>query len=334
MKVKTKELLDKLNLIKPALYTKGILEQADHFLFTGNEIVTYNDRFSIRVPFKTEEKFSVPGQEFLKVISGLNEEEFDLSFEDNQVMIQAGNTKSGISTFQGSLFELIEPMISEKDKWKSLPDDFNNAAFLSMFSVSKDVSRGVMAHLSVNNDEVASSDDLRISMYKLKSSLKSSFLLPLTSVIELVKISMTEFLLKDTWVHFRNKDRTVFSSRVLLDTFLNYQEFFDVQGDSVQLPDKLKAVVDGVTIFAEGDFDLDKKITVTIDKNKIICKGEKEKGWIEKSMEFKYKGKKLSFLVNPIFFSQVLDKSTEVIIGENTALFKSGDFSHVMVLPV
>jgi hypothetical protein len=270
----------------------------------------------------------------MKVVFGLTEEEFDLSLEDGQVIVDSGQTRSGIMTFDGPLFEIIDEMLGAKEKWSGLPDDFNQAVFLCMFSVAKDVSRGVMAHLSISGDRVVSSDDLRISEYKIKSSLKKSFLLPLSSVIELAKLSMTGFVLKDNWVHFNNKEGMVFSSCVLLDDFMQYEDFLKVEGNHLQLPEGLKALVVGVTVFAEGEFDLDKKVSVVVDKNKIICKGEKESGWIEKRMDFPYKGKKLEFLVNPLFFSQVLDKSTEVIIGEGVAMFRSGPFRHVMSLPI
>jgi len=334
MKITTNKFLEKLVTLKPALYTKGIIDQADHFLFTETEIISYNDRFSIRTPFQSSEKFSVPGQEFLNLIVNLKTDTFDLSVEENQVLVSAGNTRSGINIYRGGLFDIVEDMFTGKETWKKLSSDFNEAVFLCMFSISKDVSRGWMSCLVVDKGKVLSSDDLRISQYNLKTPLDSTFLIPLSSTVELSKLPVIEFSLNPSWIHFRTKDGVVFSSRLVLVDVPSADDYFNVTGDTLTLPDGLKEAVEGVSIFAEGEFDMDKRIEVFVQDGKVVCRGEKERGWIEKDVLFKYKGKKLEFLVNPIFFSQILSKSTKIIVSKDAALFESGPFRHLMSLPI
>jgi hypothetical protein len=168
----------------------------------------------------------------------------------------------------------------------------------------------------------------------MKAAVEKKFLLPIGSVVELVKIPVIRYLIKDNWGHFKTKDGIIFSSRIFLDKFYDVEEYLDVEGPEIIFPEKTKDLINGVSVLAEGEFELDKRIKVTVDKGKIKCKGEKDKGWIEKSQTFSYKGKKLEFDINPVFFSQVIDKSSHIIIGENFALFKTDNFKHVMALPV
>ena len=111
--------------------------------------------------------------------------------------------------------------------------------------------------------------------------------------------------------------------------------FFELEGGSrLRMPKGLKGAVDSVTFFAEGDTDFDKKITVSFKEDSVFCTGEGRNGWIEKKVPINYRRKDVSFVINPIFFSQILDNVTSVTLTKEKALFKSGNFKHVIALPI
>ena len=89
MKVKKSELVDALSKVKPGLAKKEIVEQATHFIFSQGEIITFNDQISIMHPFDCDFDFSVKGEEFFKIVSGITEEEIDLSLKDNTLHIKS-----------------------------------------------------------------------------------------------------------------------------------------------------------------------------------------------------------------------------------------------------
>ena len=60
MKIEREELLKVLSAIRPGLAKKDIVEQATHFIFTGQEVLTYNDQICISYPFETDFECSVP----------------------------------------------------------------------------------------------------------------------------------------------------------------------------------------------------------------------------------------------------------------------------------
>jgi hypothetical protein len=75
-----------------------------------------------------------------------------------------------------------------------------------------------------------------------------------------------------------------------------------------------------------------------IEKGRIICKSEKERGWLEKEVEFEYEGSPITFFINPIFFAQVLEKATSLFLiqGEefpDKAVFTRENFQHIIALP-
>ncbi len=81
MKINKESFLKVLNMVAPALSEKAMIEGTDRFIFTGNKIVTYNDRICIFVPFKFDWKCSLPAKELKGIISAIKEDEIDFDLE-------------------------------------------------------------------------------------------------------------------------------------------------------------------------------------------------------------------------------------------------------------
>lgn len=335
MKVKREELLKILAAVKPGLAKKELVEQATHFIFAGKNIITYNDRICISHPFETDFSCSVKADDFYKLLLKMEADEVELVYDKDVLLIKSGKVKSGMAASKDTkVLDLVDLLELDKQKWLTIPEGFTEGIYLCMFSISKDVSQGFLSCLGVQGDMIMSSDDVRISSYKMKSKIKKNFLIPLTSVIELIKFKPIKYSVSDAWVYFKTEDDVCFSSRNVEGEFPDLQEYFKTEGLELKLPKELRSAIDLTMIMAEGEVDLSKKISVSIGPDGITCRGEKETGWVEKEVEFKYKGKKITFFINPQFFGQVLSKSTVMTLGEGKALFESDQFKHIMSLPV
>ena len=72
-------------------------------------------------------------------------------------------------------------------------------------------------------------------------------------------------------------------------------------------------------------------VEITIDKNKIVCRGDGPEGWVKAQVKTKYDGEKIMFYNNALFLSQIIDHASEVLIGEKVLTFKGDNFDHVVV---
>ena len=336
MKLKTKELLTILSKLKPGLADKSIVEQATHFIFTGKQILTYNDQICIVYPFETGFHGSVPARELYKVLSDIKQDEIELSHDEANLIIQSKGTKANLLSHGGEeILELVKVLKLTSIVWQDLPEGFLEGVFLCMFSASKDVTQPVLSRISVADTFINSSDRMRISNYEMQGPIDSPFLLSRNDAQELVKFSITKYCVGDNWVYFGMEDGVIFCSRVVKEQYPDTEEYFELEGVRIKLPKDLKQSVDSVLVLAEGDSDIDKKIDVEIAEGKIRCKGERDVGWIENELDIRYsKEKGIKFSINPIFFSQVLEKATTVICGEERALFRSGSFKLLVLLYV
>jgi DNA polymerase III sliding clamp (beta) subunit (PCNA family) len=337
MQINKEAFLKVLAAVKPGLAKKEIVEQSTHFIFTGQEVVTYNDYICISHPLETDFQCSIKAEEFYKILQSMKEENIDIECnKDMLVKINGKSSRAGLTAMkEGKIDEYIKQLdIKSIRGWTSLPKDFIQGIYLCMFSVSKDMTSGALSCISIKDTYIASSDDLRISQYVMESGLKKEILIPLQSVVELVKYQVTKFNLTDAWIHFKTDEGLIFSSRIVKDNFPDISAFFALEGAKIELPKELQSVLSLIKIVVEDAVDIiDQKVEIIIKKNQITCRGEGKIGWAEQDIPCSYKGKDIKFSVNPLFLTQILNKSTKVIIGEGKALFELDNFKHIMVLP-
>ena len=340
MKIKREDLMAVLLAVRPGLAKKDIVEQATHFIFTGKDVVTYNDHICISHPLETAFKGSVEADKFYKILSGIKDERISLKADGNKLMVDSSKTRSALSMIPaGKINEYIDKLslrtVTKSLKQNRVPSDFIGGLFLCMFSASRDLTHGPLAGVFVSGKNIYSSDDLRISRYEMKVKISEKMLLPAQSVMELVKFPVIYFFLapKSGWAHFGTKNGVVFSCRLMKDDYPDPSKFFATEGRKVTLPKETQAAVKAVSIMTEGIVDADRRVELRVGDGKLTLRGEQEIGWVERDVELKYKGKSFKTQINPTFLFQVLDKSTTVTIGENKALFESGTFQHVMKLP-
>ena len=342
MQMERSKLIEVLSMVKSGLAGTAIVEQATHFVFTGSQILTYNDRICICHPFQTDFQGSVPSDEFYKILNQMAGESVELNKRGDKLEFSCGKLKAGLVVFpEGDVISLVEtldiPDVKSK-KWKPLPGNFMEAVSFCLFSAaSNDSGPGrVLASVFVDDDRIVSSDNLRISIYSLKSGLGCSFLFPISSVYEFVKMGdMKMFVLGKSWIYFKSVDDVIFASRLLQGTeYPQVDDHFEFDYTEVVFPEDLKDSIEAVMVLAPGEMEINKFIDVVIEEGKVKCRGEKEVGWIQSEHEIDYSGPVIQFGINPVFFIQILKQTSLMRYGKGKALFVSDYFEHLLSLVV
>lgn len=346
MKVNKDNLLSILASVRPGLAKKEFIEQATHVLFMGKNIATYNDRICVIAPYETDFVCSVKGEEFYKAVESVNEEEVEITLVKDQIKLNAKKTKAGMSTVVGEN-EKVEGFINKLSAkttgnrfWKAVPDNFIQGLNLCAMSASKDMTSGVRCCVASKEETLFSTDGLRISKFVMSKKM-DDLLIPARDAIELVKYPVTHYGASEGWLHFKTKDNIQFHCKTMMGDypFDSIRKIFRVPVNEITLPIELQNALKAAAVFAEGDVDVVKSVEILIDKKKIICKSEKERGWIIKEIDLEeYSGPRLQFYINPIFFAQILDKSTSFSLSQkidwpDKAIFTREDFTHIIALP-
>ncbi len=330
MKINRIELLEILKKIKPGLANKDIIEQTTHFIFTGKNILTYNDQISISHPFESELICSIPADEFYKILNEIDEEEIDLSLQENILHFQTKKINVELSIN----LEIDKALLIEADEnWKRLPSNFLEGISFCLFSASKDMTHPVLTAIYINENKITSSDNYRISQYYTKGKIKDSFLFSASIIKELTKFPVVQYSINDSWIFFKTEDEIIFSCRQIEGEFPDTSSIFEIKGEEIILPEETKKAIDVSSILAEGEFESDKKITVNIKNGKLTCSGQRDIGKINFTIKAdSLKGKEFTFGINPDFFKMILLKTNSVIIDENKLLFIAENFKHIISL--
>ena len=331
--------LNAINSMMAGVSNIDTSEQSAHLMFTGNEILSYNDRVCIVYPFESEIKGAVKARDFQKIIADINEGEFEISDKNDTIIIQSDSTKAktALVPLENTPLSKIKTLElkSLKEKFKPLPIDFIDGVKLCLFSAQNGKSGSYLECINVQSNHIMSSDNYRISYYKIDDDfIKEPFLINLMEATKLVNFNPTKYYLAKSWVHFSTEDDIIISTRrPSVEYKTGYYSHFEFEGVTFDLPSELKNVVNSLSILCEAISYLEKSVDIVIDKNKLIVKAQNAVTSIEKILPFSKKTKgKIEFSINPIFLTQILDKATTVTLAEDRALFETDKFKHLIGL--
>lgn len=338
MKINKKALLNALESIKPGLSKKQIIESDKDFIFTGNDILTYNGQISILYPFETDFKCSVPSIEFYNIIKNIKEEEIEISISENKLNIISGKTKAKICISEPErILEIISSLDLNKvmDSLSPLPEKFLEGIGLCLLSVSNDLTKPSLSSIFIKNNLIMSSDGFRISKFDMEESIEKTFYIPINSALELIKFPVVDYYYNENYIFLSTKEDILFLCQVNKPEIVyDYEDFFEnFEGVNIELPNDIQDMTKISSVFSEGDFITEKNIQIEISNNEIKCKGENGIGQIEILSKIDFNSdKKIDFIINPEFFSKILQYSTKMEYKTGKILFSMNNFSHLIAL--
>ena len=325
------ELLKAIERVKPGIAKNLTVEQSDFILFDEEYLASYNDEISISLPFTTGLRGGVKEAEFYKLLQKMAGKKFEMNLEGDQLQIKCGRTKAGFNFIREIQLPDLQ-LDGLDDSWQKLPEDFLEALSFCSFSAATDVSKGILTCLRVEGDTMLSCDDLRLTRYRMKEKIDSILNIPCSAATELIKYGPDEFAadIDGAWIHFRNREDLIFSTRTVVGEYPEVDEFFDVKGSELNLPKTLKDMLERSEIMTGSDSTDGDDVRITIADNWVKCRGEGSAGWVEEKAKVDYSGEKILFYVDPQFLTQIFDRTQAVVVSANKLLFTGDNFEHVI----
>jgi DNA polymerase III sliding clamp (beta) subunit (PCNA family) len=336
MKINKEELKKALEIVKPGLANKEMIEQSASFAFMRGRVITYNDEISISHSLSgLEITGAVSASELYSLLGRITKDDIEIIEGETEIVLKAAKAKAGLLLQKEIRLPLEE--LGERGDWKKLPENFLEALQFCRFSCSKDMSRPILTCVSVNEaGRIESCDNVRLTQYRLNKKMPiSTFLIPATSVESLVRYNLKEIATSKGWVHLRSTDKkTIFSCRIFED---NYPDLSGILASetptTIPLPKTLAQVLDRASIFAKEQFESDSLITVTLGHKRMKVIAENDAGWFEEEINVKYSAEDpIEFRVNPSFLKESLDKGEGCEIGKDKIRFKGPNWEHIIAL--
>jgi len=333
MIIKKIDLLEALEIVKPGLASKELIEQTTSFAFKKGYVVTYNDRISISHPIEGSKIKGAVQAEFLyKLLSKVKKEEIEIIQKENELQIQSGRMKAKLALQKKISLPLTDA--GAITDWYPLPDRFIHHLNFAVSACSKDMSKPILNCVHVDKKGcIEASDGLRILNCTLQNELPiGSFLIFAAEVLEVVKLNPVEIAEDKGWIHFRTEAGTILSSRILTDKFPDTSKFLNVEGKPIVFPKTINSVLERASIFAKRDFILDESVTVVLKDKRMILSSTAEGASFKEEVNFKYEGDEISFKIIPILLRGILEEVKECIYNGNSLYFSSEDWQYLTLL--
>ncbi len=332
MKINRQELLNVLEIVKPGLANKEMIEQSTSFAFIDGKVVTYNDEISISHPVNgLEITGTIPAQELYQFLKKSKKDEIEIMVDKSEVCISSGKEKAGFALTQ----EIYLPLDSLKisDSWKKTPEKLIEAIKFCIPSCSTDMSRPILTCVNVRNDGlIEASDGYRLARYQIEKLPVNTFLLPVSSAKNLITLNIIEIAGGEGWIHFHTAEGTIFSSRIFTDKYPDTEHLFEVSGKTLKLPKNLGEILDRAGIFVKGELSLEAQVDITVSNNTMVIYAKSNNSWFKAQANVRYEGEEFSFAVNPDFLKEMCEKELSCVIGENKILFEGENWKHVISL--
>ncbi len=330
------KLVQALEKTRPGLANKEMIEQSTSFVFSNGKIITYNDEISIAHPLEELKNIEgvVKAEELYKLLTKMTDDELKISVVNNEFRITAKNVKAGLVIEQEIKLPLLKNI--QLEKWQPLPENFLDALKLVMFSCSRDMSKPVLTCLNITPNYVEASDGFRVTRRNLKGKIQTigAFLIPESSVKQVISYDVESIFVDEEWVHFKTKDNTTLSCRVFHDNYPNIDAtgILEVDGIELHFPSNLDKVIERVGVFANKQDLVDSEVYIEIADKKFKVRGQNEYGWVEEECRINYNKNPIKFSTNPNFLKDIIPLTRKCTVGLEKMKFVGDDWVHVLVL--
>lgn len=334
MEINRKELLQALEIVKPGLANKELIEQSTSFAFIGKRVVTYNDEISISHPITGLELVgAIKADKLYALLNKIKKDEISLTITKNEVLISSGKSNAGL-TLSTEIKLPLEEEITERGKWKPIPELFLKSMEFAVSSCSRAMSAPILTCVHVNKEGfVEASDNLRISRCELKEEMPiDTFLIPATSVVTMLRLAPTEIAQGKGWVHFRNPAKTIMSARLYEDSYPPTHKILHSKGERLVLPKTVNEGLERAGVFAKRDHVLDESVSITIADMQFKIRAEADSGWFEEKMNIKYKGTPISFSITPYLLKGILTETQDCYVSDTKLKFEGENWIYVSML--
>lgn len=338
--MKSGELKKALELIKPGLANKEIMEQATSIIFREGRLETFNDEVAVLVPIDLSITGAIPAEPLYKFLAKLPPEA-DIKIEtgENELKFSSGRNRAGIR-LESEIKLPIDDELVEIEEWFDLPEQFIKALSICQFSAARSGHIPILTCLHITENFIESFDEFRITRadchLDVTVDIPGDVPLDLNIVArhleKLPNYKPTKYGFGRNWMYFLNEAGVRFCVRLVTGNYPDLSQFMEVEGTTLELPKDLEKALDWASIVADDKIKYEQSVDVTIDKSSLTVRGQGPDGWAEETVMFKYRGAKHQFTAHPLFLKEMAKLGSKVTIGDTSLKIQGEGFIHLVSL--
>jgi len=344
MKVQKDILLQSLDFAKLAVAKKGEVEQLTHFIFTGNEIVTFNNRMAVFLDFETPFSCSVKAELFYKQLSKFTSAEIDIDLVKGKLVLKGKGERASFSIISSKDDEVSKILHSIQNDHADcehlpVPNNFGEGVSFASFSASKTARAGVLCSVMVDGKHIYSTDNYRATQFTMETEISHKLLIQREVAANFSNFDIREYSVGDHWMSFYCDNGVTFSTRLIHGDYPNFKNAFEMEEwEEVEFPDTITAAIDFVSIITAKDDRIQRIGHVHLDKGDVTISADRTTESSEKAVPLVNSTVKepLEFAINLEFFKTILRYTHKLNYNMETqrAMFSNDNFKHIIRMAI
>lgn len=317
MEIIASDLKEVLARLLNILTNKGLVENANKFIFSGDKIHVFDGQTFIQVNFKTEIFGSVEGDSFFKYIEKMGTAKIEMTQTEDKVNVKRGKSVASFVTEKDEDC----PIVIDGVEWKKAPENFLAGLNACSYTCGEDYTdmRSVVIH--VKNNFVESTDGERITRFTLSSKVRGELFIPKDLVSFLTKGKIVSYAQTEEWMFFKNQNSDLICHRCI-SLAEEYEDLGKVvegcnEGEKLELPEKMYDSIEKAAIFQNDvKVESDKRITIRCKGEKLRIESNGSHGNFLEIINSNIQ-RNFAFSINPNFLMQIMEKSNQILFHED-----------------
>lgn len=337
MKTNRLELLTILESVKDGIAGKQVMEQTQCFAFQNGEVATYNDEISMSValPEELEElEGAVAAEELLKVLHKTKEDAVQVTAEGGELVLSAGKFSAGVPLEEDVQLPLDETEFPDDEEWEELPEGFTDALSMARLSAASDASRPALTCVLLEGECAVATDGMRLTRITMDGAdFEEPVLVPVFAIPPILSIDPVEYAVSENWIHFAGSEDVFLACRIIAEQFPGIDKAVAID-DAVEVtfPEGLEEALDRAAVFAQGDFEQDRLVSVSLAGDELLIESHSDHGWSKETSKVEYDRGDMEFTIHPDLFQDLLKLDNNVMMNGDKLKFEGEDVEHVVTL--
>lgn len=323
--------------IKSVLSKRPIVDYADVFIFTGQQVCVWSGMIYAAMPLKVAVKrpIAVNGNGLLRVIKELGDLITSIDFIKGDLVIKAGHQTVKLEGRRADVSEVTRH-VEHPSTWRQLHPDFWKALIRIEPLVGRDYSEWKYTNVHLHPEFVEGSDNYQIGRWNMETGLTESMLVPVHAIKPFMRLGLSQVAETPEWLHFRNESNglTVSFIRWNNEEFPDVTKHFNVEGDRLRLPAEFADSIAKAGRFSTLEV-LDEAygyITVTLRPSSVEVSAGVGKATFRAKHQAYYEGQPRRFEVSPKMMASFVKQFRELEITDDRIEGRDGDYARVAVI--
>ena len=329
--MKRTELVNTLELVKPALAKNNMVPIFQCFMFGMGMVEAYDDQVAMCGPCDIESEFALHGNTLLGLLSNSSTEEVSIDLKGDTATLTMGKAVSKLPYQPKENFIFEAPIVDVRG---GIPftESLAEALELCLESVSTDTTQTALLGVTVLGNKLYSCNGDSLTRVQIKQGFKERVLLPTAFCEAVLKLWRSLEMTKGTlafdkdWVFADFGDWNVYGRVLEITSPIDFEELIkrNVKGKikTCPLPQELAGALSRARVLSDPE---SQKTVVSVCKGKASLVTETHMGETSDTISFDKNHPDVVANVNAMHLSRAIKNAETIAFLENCTILEKPD---------